>query len=1348
MANIDGGTLSFTADLNNEKLKSAIEETERRIKGLSDASVGGGELIDKAFDQASQAVQEASRNIEDAVRSQQGALQSLEAEYHELEQAQRQALSIGDTEGAKAIDERRQALEGELIARRELLDEARATEQQLSQEKSKHTELAKAQQETAKAQQSLRTRIRELREEMALLIDQGIDEQSEAYKELANELGRLQDIQGDIAQQANVLANDEAQYQGIIQGLGGLAGGFSAVTGAMALFGAENEDLQKVMTKVQGVMAITMGLQSVAQTLNKDSAFQLVTLNGLKTWWAGIVAKATTAEVAETIALQQNTTAQVGNATAQATQTASATAGTIANLGLAGAFRAVGLAIKSIPVFGWIIAGITALASAVSYFVSKANEAKEAQEAFTQALVEGAFKPIAKIKQLSTAYSELGDNIKDKEQFIQANQRAFEELGVSINSVLDAENLLKNNAESFIKAQIAKAKATIYAQQATEQVKELIKLEEEYKNAQSKAQAQKGKWFVWTDYNSVAQDLKKQIDRLGEEIEQGFKRAGEEEKNSINKMKQGGIQLIDEYSEGTIGAIEQAIAQKEQALKRLVPNSEDFKKQKAEIDALRKQLEDPNKRSERSSKAGEKKDPYLEMLNARRAKYEEFNKWVNSSDKTLAESARSEFAGLLREGASYLDYLQRQRTKLLSIAEGERTKAQNKQLSTLNSQIAQEAKGSVLEAFNNDLAVELGKAQSIIELLKIIQEKRKSLSNDGTDLDNSKRSSLDKAEQDALRKQQEQTQKLLEEYASHLDKKKKLEEAYNNDLALLEAQRLKATSEGERERIELAMQRRTLKYEQDSRGSGDEEYDSLLGEYQTYEQRKLDILEDFNRKRAKAQEHGNSELIEQLNKAQQDALSKLSLEMLKESPDWSRLFDNFEEIGTQELERLLAKFEEQSVTLGFELNPQDLEVVKSKVEHLKGELRERNPLKAISQGFKELKNAGNQTDKLKGLSSIMDGVGKSMGYVKSIGKDLQDTLSSLGIEGAEEIGHVIEAFDGLAQGAQNAIAGIMSGNPLQAISGIAQGVKSVVGYFAGANDRRAERAIKAHQANVERLSNAYRQLEWQIGKALGGDAYQHQEAQIRNLKRQQSELYGMINSERGKKKKDNGKINEWQERIQDINRQVVDIVDNMKKSLLEDDTKGIASQLGDALIGAFEQGKSAAEAWGDTVKSVMNKLVKNIIIQKVLQDPIDKVISKYTARWVGKDGTFHGFNRVLEDVQGLTTELNSLYPELEKSLNAVKSKLNLKEAGTDTTLTGAVKGVSEETASIVAGQLNAMRINQVEATSVLRQQLAQLSSIAHNTSYNRLLADIHRELKALNQGGKGDPLRAKGVTSF
>lgn len=1384
MANIDGGALSFKSVMENDQMNSAIEETLRRVQGLSDATVAGGKQMDKAFLQTADGIRQALGQIGAACEIHETELAKLEDQYEQLGKEASAAFMAGRDAEAKAIKETQAGVKGEITVRKQALAEARNLSNQLETEAQKREEATKATERNEQANKSLRARIRELKEEMALLIDQGIDEQSEAYKALVNELGRLQDIQGDIAQQGNILANDEAKYQGIIQGLSGLAGGFSAATGAISLFAGENENLQKIMTKVQSVMAIAMGMQSVAQTLNKDSAFQLVTLNGLKEWWAGIVEKATVAETAETAATvanttaqqaqtaatTQNTVAQGANTVATGAQTAAATAGTVANFTLAGAFRAVGLAIKSIPVFGWILAGISALIALVAHFSNKAREAKKAQEEFTKAMIEGAYKPIGKIEELSAKYTALGDNIKEKEQFIKDNKKEFDELGVSVTSVRDAENLLIKNKDAFVAAQIAKAKAMVYTQQATEKIKKQMELQAEYESMSDT----RSQWVQTSSFgtgyyvqvkNTAKEEKKKEIDALNKEIKDGYNNVIQEEANAIKAMQDSGIKTTKEYAKGTVGAIEQAISEKQEALKDLVPNSAEWKKAYKEIEALQKQIEKPTTKTTTKKE----KDPYVEVLEKRKAEYERFKKWVNSGDEVLVKSATSEFKALLAQGATYIDYLKKQRDIILSVDAEKRTKEQNKQLRTLNDQIAEETKKTVLDAFNNELATQLTNAKTTLEILNIIAQKRKELAEDGTDVDNDKKQALDEAEKNALQKQKEETDKLLSDYASYLDRKIQLDLQYSNDLALLEKARAKATTDAERNSIDAAIANRKNKYQQESKLSGNSEYDQMLQTYRTFEQKKDAIDEEFKEKsrvreqmlagfqkelsEAKTEDEkqaiqkriaDNEKMAERMKKAYQEALSKLAIDEMKVSPDWEKLFGNFREIGTKELERLLAMIEGKTAVLGIELSPEDFKVIQDKIKELKNEIKERNPFKALTDGFKDLKKAANDQDKMAALAGMFDSAGKAGNQLKGIISDVTSTLEALGVEGTEEIGHAIQALDGLASGAQDAIMGYMSGNPVQMVAGTVKAIGSVVNFFAGANDRRAERSIKKHQENVKNLTSAYKELEWQISKALAGNVYKHQQASIENMKQQQRELQGMIRAERSKKKTDHGKIKEWQEQIKELNRSIEDTIDGMKKSLLDTDVKAIASQLGDAIVGAFESGKDAATAWGDTVKNIVNNLVKNMLIQKVLQEPIDKIISKYTSKWVDKNGVFKGFDVVIGDIDRLSGELGGLYPQLEQAINALKEKLNLSALDNDTSLTGAVKSVSEETASIVAGQLNAMRINQGEANNILRQQLATLAVIAQNTSYNRFLAEIHKELKAINSSG-ADPLRSQGL---
>ncbi|MBS7401895.1 MAG: hypothetical protein KIG16_05275, partial [Eubacteriales bacterium] len=336
---------------------------------------------------ASEDIRNGLSQIGAACEMHENAIAALKKEYEQITQTMNGALKSGNDNDYRAWRDRAQAIKGELATRKSLLNELREQSNALEDEARRMEQARAAAENTAQAHVSLRQQIRALKEEMADAVANGIDEQSEAYKRMVNELGRLQDIQGDIQSQGSVLANDEATFAGVLSGLNCVVGGLTAAQGAVALFAGENENLQKIMLKVQSLMSITMGLQQVAQTLNKDSAFSLITLNKAKEWWNNLLAVGRGEQIASTAATAADTTATIastaattanaaaeqasntaktasvgattGAAAAQAVQTASATAGTVANIGLAGAFRMVGAAIKSIPVFGWILAGIS-----------------------------------------------------------------------------------------------------------------------------------------------------------------------------------------------------------------------------------------------------------------------------------------------------------------------------------------------------------------------------------------------------------------------------------------------------------------------------------------------------------------------------------------------------------------------------------------------------------------------------------------------------------------------------------------------------------------------------------------------------------------------------------------------------------------------------------------------------------------------------------------------------------------------------------------------------------------------------------------------------------------------------
>ena len=1403
------------------------------------------------------------------------ALAALEAEYEKITTQMNGALKSGNDAEYRALRDKAQAIKGEMATRKSLLAELRNQSNALEAEASKLEQSRAAVENNAQAHVSLRGRIRELREEMALYREQ-FGDQTAKYREMAAELGRLQDIQGDIQTQGKILSNDEAQFQGIISGLNGVVGGFTAAQGAVALFAGENENLQKIMLKVQSLMSITMGLQQVSQALNKDSAFRLATINGLKEWWNKLTAIGRGEQVAETVAktadttatiaqtsatttntaaVQANTAAKTGNATAtsgaaaaQGVQTASAVAGTAANIGLAGAFRMVGAAIKSIPVFGWILAGISALIALVLHFVGKANEAKKAAEEWYKSIAENAYKPIATIEELSVKWNALGDDLEKKKKFIEENKKAFDELGVAINGVTDAENLLIANKQAFIDAQIEKAKASIYLAQAQEKIKEYIKAEQEYK-----AMPDKRSYYVQTSSfgtgyyvegeNTAKKEKKKELDELKAEITQGYTNAAAAEKAGLKKLKDAGIDATETYAKGSLGAIQQAIQLKQEALKKLTNNA-DYQKAMKEIEDLQKQADKitGNKNKNGGSGGGgstSTKDPFLEKLAKYKSEYARFQKWVNSGDAILVASANKEFEKLLKEGATYIDYLKKQRDIILQVDIANRTKEQNKQLRQLNDAIAEETKRTVLEAFNQELSASLDNAKSVIEMLNIIEQKRKELSGDGTELDNAKKDVLDEAEQQAQNKVRQQTEALLNQYASFVAQKRRLEEQFNADVELLNRKRMQATTDAERAEIDQAIANRRAQYEKDDKGVGG--YDDMLNQYGGYEQKKQRIMEQYAERRRIALLNNDQLLLAQLAQAEQEELSRLQSDLITKSADWQLLFSNLDGLTTDTIKRLMGQIESQKINLSAQMNPKDLQAINEQLEKARKEIESRNPFTALGAAYERLRqqmrdnkllsgddpflrelqakeeeykqfqawvNSGNSTladranqafselaqqggtyleylkrkkqelqgkidmgvdvgnsmdildamirktesgksssDLLKqSLKDTFSSVGGSIDFVNGVFNSVTSGLEKMGIQMDEETQAIMNDIGGIMEGASQLSQGIATGNPLSIIQGSIGLLSSAFDLF-NSRDRKAEKQIKKHQEAITKLQNAYKQLEWQIDKALGGEVYKNQQAAIRNMQEQQAHLKASWEAEISKKHTDWGRVDEFKEQYAELGRQIEDMIDEISNDLLQTNAKDFASQLGDSLVEAFKSGEDAAKAMETTVNEVLQNLVVNQLKKKFLEQQLQSALDqleKDMGYWNGDDFIFDGLSdaeiaRFRQQVAAATSNFNQAL-DIYKDLFA---DLGLDD--TDESLTGAVKGVSEETANILAGQMNAIRINQLESTQILRQSLQALNTIVANTSYNKYLARIERIITILETNQSSDALRSQGL---
>lgn len=125
--------------------------------------------------------------------------------------------------------------------------------------------------EAEKSVKSLRAQLKEAQADVAAMSEKfGVTSKEAA--QAAKRAAELKDAIGD-AKSLTDAFNPDAKFKAFSASISGVAAGFSAVQGSMALLGSESEDVQKALLKVQAAMALSQGLQAVGESI--DSFKQL-----------------------------------------------------------------------------------------------------------------------------------------------------------------------------------------------------------------------------------------------------------------------------------------------------------------------------------------------------------------------------------------------------------------------------------------------------------------------------------------------------------------------------------------------------------------------------------------------------------------------------------------------------------------------------------------------------------------------------------------------------------------------------------------------------------------------------------------------------------------------------------------------------------------------------------------------------------------------------------------------------------------------------------------------------------------------------------------------------------------
>ena len=262
--------------------------------------------------------------------------------------------------------------------------------------------------------------------------------------ELIQRGGQLKDTMGDVNSAITRVASDTAQIDAAVGALGALNAVAQIGVGAFGMLGVEEEKLAQVQKDLMAVIAIGNGLQTIQNALQKESAVMM---------WANAV---------KTSVL---TAATKGDTIVQ-------TAWNVA--------KAVGKAMLG-DFTGLLIVGAGAF---MTYKVATADSAEEldnhkksveddrrALNELNEQTASTTGELIGKYKQLQAQWIACNGDAKRQAEMLKKNESAMKDLGLSVNSLVDAENVFVKNTPNVEASLIKRAKAMAAMNQIVENEK-------------------------------------------------------------------------------------------------------------------------------------------------------------------------------------------------------------------------------------------------------------------------------------------------------------------------------------------------------------------------------------------------------------------------------------------------------------------------------------------------------------------------------------------------------------------------------------------------------------------------------------------------------------------------------------------------------------------------------------------------------------------------------------------------------------------------------------------------------------------------------------------------------------
>lgn len=341
----------------------------------------------------------------------------------------------------------------------------------------------------------------------------------------------------------------------------------------------------------------------------------------------------------------------------------------------------------------------------------------------------------------------------------------------------------------------------------------------------------------------------------------------------------------------------------------------------------------------------------------------------------------------------------------------------------------------------------------------------------------------------------------------------------------------------------------------------------------------------------------------------------------------------------------------------------------------------------------------------------------------------------------EQLENTLSVVDNIGQ----AIGSYYSGNYAGVAAGAMGALTGIAKLFS--NEGKIDKEIARQERAINSLQHAYEKLKKSMDDAFDTQRlYEYNQKSVDALKKQQKAYQAMINAERGRKKPDEGKIQEWEQQIDDLNTTIQELGESMTEALggfgSQSNYKSAAEAFSEAWVDAFNEGSDALEAlnnkFDEYFNTMLTKQLMNRATSKYIQpilEAFDKAVSE------GSEGGNNGLDvtkKELEGIKELKDKNLALFNEYAKNLMDV---LNVKPNGSSniSALQQGIQSVTESTAQALESILNSLRFyvaTQQADVRIIRDTLLEklgnsISAITQDTSSSPVLIELRLQTTIL-----------------